>query len=94
MVRNNEAAFPARRRSWPLLGRALPIAALVLAASCGRSSIAPYNPDGAARAGSGGVPAGTGGIPGSSGGQAGTAPVPGSGGHAPGGTTGYGLRPH
>src|SRR5205823_3597764 len=55
-----EGAIRSRARA-TLLARALVIGAVVVGASCGISSIAPYNPDGAARTGSGGVAAGTGG---------------------------------
>lgn len=95
MVRIHEAVSPPRVRSTRLVGRALVIGALVVGASCGISSIAPYNPDGGARTGSGGVPAGSGGVPAgtggnlvASGGQAGTAPALGSGGHSPAGSGG------
>jgi len=95
-VRTDEVAFRARGLARRLLRRALVTGVLVVAASCGISSIAPYNPDGAARSGSGGVPAGTGGSAVASGGtgsvstggKGGTSPALGSGGNAPAGSGG------
>lgn len=89
-------AFRAGARARLPIARALVIGALIMGASCGKSSIAPYSPDGGARAGSGGISAGSGGSAVASGGtgtvatggQGGAPAIPGSGGHASGGSGG------
>jgi len=91
-----EMAFRAGARARLPIARALVIGALIMGASCGKSSIAPYSPDGGARAGSGGISAGSGGSAVASGGtgtvatggQGGAPAIPGSGGHASGGSGG------